>query len=173
MSTGCSIFSASPYDRAENWLMREDPVRPFAIPADVFYVQSTLFESVSLVPMMDSYAKAEVGKKRFSGLARVFSPLIATQEDLDKAVDWYFDNNHTSGRPVVFIGEGEGGRMLKAYEEENARSLKKRGLVASFYTDESHKGFVTEDMVAQIRIAVAKAKYREVWGREMPEEMMK
>ena len=29
----------SPYDQVENWLIREDAVRAFAIPADVIYVQ--------------------------------------------------------------------------------------------------------------------------------------
>lgn len=171
IASGC--FSVSPYDYSENWIIREDPVRPFTIPADVFYVQSTLYESVSLVPMMDSYAKAEVGKKRFAGLARVFSPLVATQEDLDKAVDWYFDNDHTWGRPVVFIGEGEGGKLLRHYEEDHDYWLKKRGLVASFYTEEAHKGFVTSEMVDQIREAVARARYQDVWGREMPDQMLK
>ena len=171
--SGCSIFSRSPYDQAENWIVREDPVRPFAIPADVFYVQSTLYESVVNIPMMDSYAKSEVGKKRFKGLARVFCPLIATQDDLNSALDWYFKHHHTKGRPVVFIGEGEGGKMLKAYEKEHENSLKKRGLAASFYTEDSHKGFVTDEMVSEIREAVVRARYREMWDREMPEQMLK
>ena len=170
--SGCSFYG-SPYDRTENWIIREDPVRPFAIPADVFYVQSTLYESAANFHMMDSYAKAEVGKKRFKGLARVFCPLIATQEDLNKAVEWYFKYHHTWGRPVVFIGEGEGGRMLKAYEEDHDFMLKKRGLVASFYTEDSHKGFVTDEMVSKIRVAVARSRYRETWKREMPDQMLR
>ena len=31
---GC-LWSKSPYDHLENWLIREDAVRPFSIPIDI------------------------------------------------------------------------------------------------------------------------------------------
>ena len=57
--------------------------------------------------------------------------------------------------------------------ELTADDLKDDGLVASFYTDEARKGFVTEEMVKEIRQAVYRARYRAVWDREMPEDMLK
>ena len=33
---GCT--TSSPYDYVENWLIREDPVRTFVVPSDLFYV---------------------------------------------------------------------------------------------------------------------------------------
>jgi len=167
---GCTF--TSPYDYAENWLIREDPIRTFVVPSDVFYVQSSLYLNVANVPLMHSYAQTEVGNGRFTGIARVFCPLIATPDDLEKALDWYFKYHHESGRPFSFIGEGEGGAMLQAYEKENESSLKSKGLVASFYTDKARKGFVSQDTVRQIKEAVAKARFRMVWGRDAPEGML-
>ena len=169
---GCMSIFKSPYDHPENWLIREDPVRSFAVPADLVYVQSILYDNVSNLSLMDTYARSEVGNKRFFGLARVFCPLVSCQKDLDEAVDWYFKNHHTWGRPVIFIGEGEGGRLLANYEQEHSL-LKRRGLVASYYTDTSHKGFVTSDMVKEIKEAILRAKYNDMWGREMPSDMLK
>ena len=74
--SGCQ--SMSPYDYLENWLIREDPVRAFVVPADIIYVQGDLYTKMSNVSMMFDYAKTEVGNGRFNGLARVFSPLVAT-----------------------------------------------------------------------------------------------
>lgn len=158
----------SPYDHIENWVIREDATRQFAIEADVIYLQGTLYTNVAAVAEIAAYSRNEVGKGRFSGLARVFSPLVACAEDLEKAMDWYFWHSD-SGRPFVFIGEGEGGALLKAYEESNSEDLKKKGLVASFYTEISREGFVKDWMVRAVHDAVARRRYRMQWGREMPE----
>ena len=163
---GCA---GSRYDHLESWLIREDPVRAFMIPADVIYVQNDLYTSVSQLPIMLSYAQAEVGNGRFNGLARVFAPLVATPEDLELALKWYFRHNHESGRPFVFIGEGEGGRLLHDYETAREEDLKKDGMIASFYTDAARKGFVTRDTVRKIRNAVTREHFRRIWGRDMPE----
>ena len=109
---GC--LSKSPYEYLENWLIREDPVRMFAVPADVFYVQGDMYTKKSSVPMMTDYARMEVGHQRFHGIARVFSPLIASSDDLEAAIKWYFKYHHEGNRSFVFIGEGEGGRGVSA-----------------------------------------------------------
>lgn len=170
----CGCFStSSPYDHLANWLIREDPIRPFVVPADVIYVQGELYLSAERVPNMYLHANSEVGNGRFYGIARVFSPLFSTQDDLEDAIDWYFKYHHEGDRSFVFIGEGEGGRMLREYEASNECSLRRKGLVASFYTEEPHDEdtFVNDEMVAKIRAAVARANYRKIWGRCMPEGM--
>jgi hypothetical protein len=103
----------------------------------------------------------------------VFAPLIANEEDLDRALDWYFGRHHSKRRPFVFIGEGEGGKMLQAYEQRNLGKMQARGLAASFYTDTAYKGFVTNELVKEIKAAVARVMYRKCWGRDMPEGMAK
>lgn len=163
---GC--VSTSPYDHVDNWLIREDPVRPFFIHADVIYIQGDLYVDMNNVAHMNSYAKRAVGNGRFYGVARVFSPLVATHEDVEMAVEWYLSHHQGGDRPFVFIGEGEGGAMLRAYEAKNAERLAKRGLVASYYSDLQDRGFVTEGMVREIRNAVERARYRAQWGRDMP-----
>ena len=163
----------SPYDYMENWLIREDAVRPFSVPVDIIYVQDQLYDSMNALPEMQSIAMDAVGRGKFDGFARVFSPLVASEDDVEKAVEWYLKHHNSSGRPFAFIGEGEGGRFLKAYEEADADDLKENGLVASYYTDEYRKGFVTEEMVAEIKKAVMRARFKSVWGKDMPEDMLK
>lgn len=158
----------SPYDHADCWLIREDAMLSFAVPMDVFYVQGRLCTNEANVPLMSSYARSEVGYGKFDGLARVFSPLISGEEDLERALSWYFGHAHDRKRPFVLIGEGEGGMLLQEYERMHSGELGKMGLAASFYTETAHKGFVTSDMVSKIRDALAKIKYRNIWGREMP-----
>ena len=170
-AVGIAGCKSSPYDYYENWLMREDAIRPFAVPADIIYVQSDLYTHMAMLPTMYSYVNSEVGNRKFYGLARIFAPLVATQEDMDNALKWYFGRCHESGRPFVFIGEGEGGRLLRTFEERYQVPLKEQGLVASFYTEDARKGFVTEDMVRSIKIAIAQKKFRAAWEKDMPAEM--
>jgi len=167
---GC--WSCSPYNYAENWLICEGATRPFAAPADVFYVQGTLYNNVANVPMMYSHALAEVGKGRFKGVARVFAPLVATEEDVARAFGWYALRFHERKRPFFLIGEGEGGKLLKRYEQKNLEALQAMGLAGSFYTDVGHKGFVTSDMVKKIKSIIEHVRFRAIWKREMPEEMV-
>ena len=42
----------------------------------------------------------------------------------------------------------------------------------SFYTDEYRKGFVTDEMVREIKIAISRARFRKSWDREMPDGML-
>ena len=164
---GCCLWRKSAYDYLENWLIREDAVRQFSVGADVIYLQGALYTNVANISEMTTYALDEVGRGRFSGVARVFSPLVANAEDVENAVEWYFGLRH-GRRPFVFIGEGEGGALLKAYEEENAEKLKEKGLLVSFYTESSREGFVKDYMVRAVREAVTRWRYREQWGREAP-----
>ena len=166
--SGCK----SPYDYMENWLIREDAVRPFAVPVDVLYVQDRLYFSADSLPGMQSLALDAVGRGKFAGFARVFSPLVACEEDVEKAVKWYLKHHNSSGRSFALIGEGEGGSLLKSYAEKNAEWLEKKGLVASFFTALPDKNFVSEEMVRTIRNRAASVRYRRQWGREMPDGML-
>lgn len=164
---GC-VNPRSPYDHMENWLIREDPLRPFAVPADIFYVQGDLYTSSAKFAPINFYVQSEVGKGRFKGIARVFAPLVASEDDLRCAFHWYIRGHHDKRRrPFIFIGEGKGGAFLKKYEEEHAGVLADMGLIASFYTDDARKGFVDDDMIKAIKDAIARTRYREMWRREM------
>ena len=168
--SGC-IFSSSPYDSMENWLIRDDPACIFDIPADVIYVQSRLYLKMGQVQDMRQYAFSAVGHNRFVGVARVFSPLVASAEDMEKAVAWYLKHHHQNGRPFIFIGEGDGGRLLQEYEIRYAKKLLDKGLVASFYAPSAQRGFVSDRMLQEIKKAIERAHYRSLWGREMPAGM--
>lgn len=165
--SGCR-FIPSPYDHAECWLMREDALLAFSVPADIFYVQDKLCTDEANISLMSSYVHSEVGKGRFAGLARVFAPLIANEEDLDRAISWYFWHAHDGNKPFFLIGEGEGGKLLQAYEIQHAGELRKMGFAASFYTETGYKGFVNAETVAKVKDMLAKIKYKSIWGREMP-----
>ena len=166
--SGCK----SPYDYKENWLIREDAVRSFSVPVDIIYVQDRLYDSMKALPEMQSIALDAVGRGKFEGFARVFSPLVASEDDVENAVEWYLDHHNGSGRPFTFIGEGAGGALLKAYAEENADWLEKKGLVASFYSETPDDGFVSADMIRVIKNRAAAVRYRRQWDREMPEGML-
>ncbi|MCR5415028.1 MAG: hypothetical protein K6F50_09935 [Kiritimatiellae bacterium] len=167
-ASGCATGD-SPYDYAESWLIREDPVRTYAMPSDVIYVQDALLDGTCGVAGLRLHADAAVKGGRFDGLARIFSPVVMDAATLEQALDWYFRHHHGGNRPFVFIGEGRGGALLRAYERENLEDLRESGLAVSFYCEEADAGFVTPEMVKQISDAVHKARFRSVWGRDMPE----
>ena len=169
--SGC-LWSKSPYDYMENWLIREDAVRPFSVPVDVIYVQDQLYVNMNALSEMMSVAMDAVGRGKFSGFARVFSPLVADEVDVEMAVEWYVKHHNRSGRPFALIGEGRGGMLMKAYAEENADWLEKKGLVASFFTEVPYKEFVDDEMLRTIRNRAAAVRYRRQWDREMPEGML-
>lgn len=169
--SGC-LWSKSPYDYMENWLIREDAVRPFSVPVDVIYVQDQLYVNMNELSEMMSVAMNAVGRDKFSGFARVFSPLVASEDDVEKAVEWYVKHHNRSCRPFALIGEGRGGMLMKAYAEGNADWLEKKGLVASFFTEVPYKEFVDAEMLRTIRNRAASVRYRRQWEREMPEGML-
>ena len=162
LMSGCK----SPYDHMENWLIREDAVRPFSVPVDIIYVQDQLYDSMNALPEMQSIAMDAVGRGKFDG------PLVASEDDVEKAVEWYLKHHNSSGRSFAFIGEGEGGAFLKAYSEKNDDWLEKKGLVASFFVSLPDKDFVSEEMIRAIRNRAAGVRYRRQWGRERPEGML-
>ena len=124
------------------------------------------------VIMTGSPAGSSVDFHDLSGLDRHVGTLVASSEDMENALKWYFKHHHKKNRPFIFIGEGEGGRLLKAYEQNNAEDLKKKGLVASFYCDEHQRGFVTKAMVEEIKEAIARARFKNIWGKDMPSDML-
>lgn len=162
----------SPYDYMENWLVREDAVRAFSVPVDVIYVQDQLYVDLNAVPKMQSIAKDAVGRGKFDGFARVFSPLVANEDDVEDAVEWYAKHHNRTCRPFALIGEGRGGALLKAYAENNAGWLEGKGMVASFFSEAPDENFVSQDMIRTIRNRAAEVRYRRQWGRDMPEGML-
>ena len=169
LAVGCR--TKSPYDYTENWVIRDNAIRPFAVAADIIYLQDRLYDDIKAVPLMNYRARQEVGNGRFDGFARVFSPLVANADDLALAMKWFF-RNREGERPFVFIGEGAGGELLRAYETENLDSLKSKGLVVSFYSEFENGPFVNAGMLTEIRNAILRSRYRETWGREIPEGLL-
>ena len=162
----------SPYDYMENWLVREDAVRAFSVPVDVIYVQDQLYVDLTALPKMQSTALDAVGRGKLDGFARVFSPLIANEDDVENAVKWYVKHHNKTCRPFALIGEGRGGALLKAYAEDNADWLEGKGMVASFFSDVPDANFVSQEMIHTIKNRAAEVRYRRQWGRDMPEGML-
>lgn len=164
---GC-FTGISPYDYMDGWLIRDDAYMVFATQADVIYVQGEIYRDPTHLPLLYARAKNEAGSGRFRGVARVFAPLFSSGDELEQAIEWYFKNMHPKNRPFVFIGEGEGGRMLQEYERENLEDLREKGFMEGFYADDANKAFVDDEMVQRIRDDIARVRYRNVWGRDMP-----
>ncbi len=165
---GCA--TRSPYDYMENWAIREDPVRPFVVNADVIYVQGTLYTNHKHLTELQLYADSEVGHGRFGGIARVFSPLVSCRADIDLALQWYFDHHYEDGRFLIFIGEGVGGSLLRDYHNAHHEELLKKGLVGAYYKDVGNMGFVDKELVKEIKAALTAARYKSIWGREILED---
>ena len=165
-AAGACRSYTSPYDYVENWLLREDPVLPSVIHCDVIYLAGEPYGGSEDIHDMYAHAAAAVGNGRFGGVARVFAPLVSRPEDLDAAIEWYLDKHHEKGRAFVFIGEGRAGALLRSCEEKRGGWLRARGLCGSFYSDETRMGFVTDEIVQQVRTLSAKARYRRIWGRD-------
>ena len=172
LAAGCAS-DRSPYDHFENWLIREDPTPASMVYADLIYLPNDLYVDMKNLQNVKMYTRVAVGAGKFGGIARVYSPLVATPEDLEKALEWYFTKQHEENRPFVFVGEGAGGGLLKAYEEEHRDELREIGFAASYYAEKPNADFVTDEMVKDIRAVFMRVKYRREWGREMPEGMLK
>ena len=162
----------SPYDYMENWLVREDAVRAFSVPVDVIYVQDQLYVDLTALPKMQSIVLDAVGRGKLDGFARVFSPLIANEDDVENAVKWYVKHHNKTCRPFALIGEGRGGALLKAYAEDNVDWLEGKGMVASFFSDVPDEEFVSKEMIHTIKNRAAEVRYRRQWGRDMPDGML-
>ena len=141
--------------------------------ADLIYLPDDLYVSMANLHNVKVRTRNTVGYGRFENIARVYSPLVATPDDLEKAMDWYFSKQHQKDRPFVFVGEGKGGELLKAYEDARYDGLRGKGLAASYYSDGSCTNFVSDKMVEDIKEVFMRVKYRQQWGREMPEGMLK
>lgn len=168
---GCCT-SKSPYDYLDNWLIREEAVRPFAVPTDIIYVQDRLYRATQEIPEMQTWARDAVGRGRFEGIARVFAPLVSCLDDVEMAVTWYVKHHNTTRRPFVLIGEGQGGELLKTFAEENREWLVEKGFVASFYSKTPDPHFVSDEMIRMIKIRSAGARYQREWGRVVPEGLL-
>jgi len=172
LAAACILFGCAssklPYDYIENWLIREDAVRPFAVSVDLIYVQDALYVDMDELAQMQTYARNAVGRGRFHGIARVFSPLVACEDDVAKAVEWYISHHCDGTRPFIFIGEGKGGALLRSYEDKNIKMLAKKGLATSFYSEKADRKFVSGEMIREIKNVAAEERYKRQWGREMP-----
>ena len=163
---GCR--SSSTFEYAESWLIREDPIRPFAVPSDLIYIQDELYDDMAKLQTMAHYAQTQVGNGRFNGVARVFSPLVETEADVENALKWYFRYHHSKDRPFFFLGEGRGGALLEKYETLHAEDLAKAGLAGSRYSKTPDAGFVNDELVKAVRDEIQKARYFRVRERPAP-----
>ena len=168
---GCCT-SKSPYDYLDNWLIREEAIRPFAVPTDIIYVQDRLYRATQELAEMHSWALDAVGRGRFEGIARVFSPLVSCEDDVAMAVRWYVRHHNTTRRPFVLIGEGQGGALLRVFAEENFEWLVNKGLVARFYSPKPDPNFVSDEMIRKIKSRSAGVRYHREWGRVVPEGLL-
>lgn len=155
---GCN--SARPYYNIDNWYVRQNAVPQYFARYDVFYLHPEFYvgmvQSISNHDYTVKYTSDLFGKK-----VRIFAPLCRKAEDAEEALEWYLDNYHDSGRPFVFIGEGEGRKMLKPLIEDSW----KQGLVSY------HWGRPTTNMVMRITAEIDEFLYRRDWGDKWEERM--
>jgi hypothetical protein len=154
---GC-IGGRGPYYNVDSWYVRQNAVPQYFAPYDVFYMFSEPYDDgkMSITNRDFTVKQTELfGKK-----VRVFAPLCRDADDAETALDWYLDNYHDPDRPFVFLGEGEGAKLLEPLID-GARG---KGLVGSFLSEErTPDGFVTPELVDRINERVRAYLHRREW----------
>lgn len=161
---GCSS-KPGPYSNVDNWLIRQNAVPPYFAEYDVFYAARDLYVPVDYPVALYDYTYAQTVDK-FGKKVRIFAPLLHDAADVETSVEHYLDHYHGGKRHFVFVGEGKGGELLKAFAAKNESSLRSKGFVEGWYSTNGAPGMVTAELVTEIGKAVKFAKYEQEWGRK-------
>jgi len=143
--TDCATSRKVPSDvyyNMGNWYVRQNATPRYFAPFDVFYMAPEAFHTKEVSVEDIEYAK-QVTVEKFGKNARVFAPVCHDAKDCKAAFKWYLENYHgENGRPFVFIGEGDGAKMLAPLVED----AKEEGLVEAYFRPEDLEGdFITQE----------------------------
>lgn len=160
---GCNTVDrrpTDPYYIITNWYVRENARPQYSATFDVFYLHPALYDSEEISQKNLDYTMNNTSYV-FGKEARIFAPLCHDLEDCKRAFQWYYNNYHSPKRPIVFIGEGEGAKLLEALLSKS----KPDGMVLAKLSPEKVEGnYVTPEMVAEIDEEVRKYLYAMKWN---------
>lgn len=167
---GCAILSGCAsqdvYDEPDSWLVRENGRPHYFAAYDIFYLAPHRYDGHGEFPYA-AYAQVRHEVVMPFGVhTRVFAPIYRDAEDVERALDYYLERYHDGDeRPFVFLGEGDGAKILADLAREREGSLRKKGFQGGWYSPDTECGFVTEATVSDVNDFVGSVLYERSWGR--------
>ena len=142
--SGCS--SISPYDYADNWLIRENDIPQYYSTFDLFYIGEAPAIYGDTHEVQLNWVKTHTNDI-FGNRVRVFAPAAYpwNEEKAIAALQYYLDHFHQEGHPFVLMAEGKFADLLYQAIRENAKVIPENGFIAAYLPDMTPKS--TEEIV--------------------------
>ncbi len=132
--SGCS--SVSPYDYADNWLIRENDIPQYYSQFDLFYIGKAPAEYGDTHDIQFNWTKTHTNDIFGRGI-RVFAPQIKTADagSVAEALQYYMDFFHQEGHPFVLLAEGKAADLLYAAMQKVSGMTVENGFIAAYLPD--------------------------------------
>lgn len=132
----CGCSSLSPYDYADNWLIRENDIPQYYSQFDLFYIGKAPAGYGDTHEIQFNWTKTHTNDIFGRGV-RVFAPKIntPTAENLSAALQYYLDNFHQPGHPFVLLAEGKAADLLYAAMQKTDGLTTQNGFIAAYLPD--------------------------------------
>ena len=136
--SGCS--SVSPYDYADNWLIRENDIPQYYSKFDLFYIGKAPSGYGDTHDIQFNWTKTHTNDIFGRGV-RVFAPKIKTPDakNVAEALQYYIDSFHKEGHPFVLLAEGKAADLLYAAMQKVSKLEVKNGFIAAYLPDMAPK----------------------------------
>ena len=132
--SGCS--TVSPYDYADNWLIRENDIPQYYSKFDLFYIGKAPAGYGDTHDIQFNWTKTHTNDIFGRGV-RVFAPKIKTPDvkNVAEALQYYMDNFHEAGHPFVLLAEGKAADLLYIAMQDVSGMTVKNGFIAAYLPD--------------------------------------
>lgn len=132
----CGCSSLSPYDYADNWLIRENDIPQYYSQFDLFYIGKAPAGYGDTHEIQFNWTKTHTNDIFGRGV-RVFAPKInvPTAENLSAALKYYLNNFHQPGHPFVLLAEGKAADLLYGAMQKTDDITTKNGFIAAYLPD--------------------------------------
>ena len=136
----CGCSTASPYDYADNWLIRENDIPQYYSQFDLFYLGKAPAEYGDTHDIQFNWTKTHTNDIFGRGV-RVFAPEIQSPDvkSVAEALQYYLDRFHREGHPFVLLAEGPNADLLYAAMQEVSGITVKNGFIAAYLPDMTPK----------------------------------
>lgn len=131
---------ASPYDYADNWLIRENDIPQYYSQFDLFYIGKAPADYGDTHDIQFNWTKTHTNDIFGRGV-RVFAPKIKNPdaENVADALKYYLSSFHQSGHPFVLLAEGKAADLLYAAMEKVSGLTVSNGFIAAYLPDMTAK----------------------------------
>lgn len=134
--TLCGCSSVSPYDYADNWLIRENDIPQYYSKFDLFYIGKAPAGYGDSHEIQFNWTKTHTNDI-FGRCIRVFAPKIPTSDvkNVTVALQYYMDKFHVDGHPFVLLAEGNAADLLYEAMQKTSGMKVKNGFIAAYLPD--------------------------------------